>query len=213
VLFEHCAADDSLLPELAARLDEIAHRTRARHVYLPLAVGGHADHRLAHEAGLRAVHPRASRDVFLYEERPVALVAGAARVRLGQIGAWLPPAAAAEGRGAGRLRYLAGLVPHLRAHAGALELLRCLRRAEGEWRQARAWLPGKALGPRLQPLWSDPGAAPEAARLARAPREESLRALCGRPDGCDPGLRAERYWLLLPPREDLLHPAGRELTG
>ncbi|HET8646447.1 MAG TPA: PIG-L family deacetylase, partial [Vicinamibacteria bacterium] len=84
--------DDDVIHRATDVLIDLAHRARARDVYLPLAVGGHFDHRLAHEAARAAFDP-SGRNVFLYEERPEAFVPGAVRVRLSQLGARLPPAA------------------------------------------------------------------------------------------------------------------------
>ncbi len=70
VTYGWAPADDELVPRLAALLEDLAHRIHARHVYAPLGVGGHADHRLAHEAAHRAFHDGAERDVFFYEDRP-----------------------------------------------------------------------------------------------------------------------------------------------
>ena len=85
--------DDGWVKQIAQALGEIAHRSKASQVYVPLGVGSHIDHRLSHEASLRALQSGDGRNVFLYEERPEAFVRGAVRVRLGQVGARLPPAA------------------------------------------------------------------------------------------------------------------------
>lgn len=195
--------DDDALHRAADVLTDLAHRMRARQVYVPLAVGGHFDHRLAHEASRAAFDP-AGRNVFLYEERPEAFVPGAVRVRLGQLGARLPPAAVdAPGP-----RDLAGYV--LRFHlgpqfrgtgSGAWSRARWAWTALREWRRGSSWHPLRALGPRLQPItqvtapadfarvrelegdWG-PGVAPLAQRYAQ------------RIAGAE---HAERYWLLLPP--------------
>ena len=87
------ADDDGWVKQLAQALGDIGHRSKASQVYVPLGVGSHIDHRLSHEASLRALQSGDGRNVFLYEERPEAFVRGAVRVRLGQMGARLPPAA------------------------------------------------------------------------------------------------------------------------
>ena len=216
VLYGREEADDALLPQLAARLDEIGNRTRARHVFVPLAVGGHIDHRLAHEAALRVFHGGAERDVFLYEDRPYAFVPGAVSIRLGQLGAWLPPAALPAARGAGLLRFLFRyhFSPQTRTHLkGLRERLRCTSLAAGQWREARAWRPQKALGLRLQPVVQAVEAGDVVSAATACPA--GLAALCGSDAGfghlaADYSRRlgatghAERYWLMLPQRDDIL---------
>jgi LmbE family N-acetylglucosaminyl deacetylase len=214
IAYDRRPLDDAAIAELAPLLEEIARRSRARHLYLPLAVGGHIDHRLVHEAALRVLHAVAGRDIFFYEERPDAFVPGAVHIRLGQLGVRLPPAALQAARGSGLAPFLFGFhtAPHVRAHLGGLvERFRCTGLATREWWQARAWNPQKAFGPRLQPVLHE-GPAPDATRLAAWAGGGS--ALCGA--GGRLGALAsqytrrlrrdaphiERYWLLLPPRED-----------
>jgi LmbE family N-acetylglucosaminyl deacetylase len=207
------ADDDGWVKQLAQALSDIGHRSKATQVYVPLGVGSHIDHRLSHEASLRALQSGDGRNVFLYEERPEAFVRGAVRVRLGQVGARLPPAAA---QAADRARLAPFLwrfhvAPSLRGDLkGWPELLRSTGLAARQWRQGRAWHPQKGFGPRLQPvvhptdaalhegvralqaaLAPSTGAATRVARLSSA----YARRLGG-------GEHAERYWLLLPPREE-----------
>ena len=200
VLYVCHPEDEGRVGEAAALLDEIGHRTKARHVYLPLGVGGHVDHRLAHEASARAFHTEAGRDVFFYEERPYALVPGAVRLRLAQLGVRLPPAAAGAAREASLPEFLfrfAG-APHLRAHAPAWwERVACAGLAAGEWRRVWGWRPERAFGPRLQPVVHQ--GRPDAA--CGVDGASALASLCGAGEGLGAG-RAERYWLLLPPRGD-----------
>jgi LmbE family N-acetylglucosaminyl deacetylase len=149
------ADDDGWVGPLVQALGDIGHRTRASQVYVPLGVGSHIDHRLAHEASLRGFQSGDGRNVFLYEERPEAFVRGAVRVRLGQVGARLPPAAAGA---ADRARFAPflwrfHLAPSLRGDLkGWPELLRSTGLAARQWRQGRAWHPQKGFGPRLQPV-------------------------------------------------------------
>jgi len=209
-LYARHPADDACVDGAARLLDEVGQRTRARHVYLPLGVGGHIDHRLAHEAGLRVYQSATGRDVFLYEERPYAFVPGAVWVRLGELGAWLPPAAQDVPDGSTLARFMLGVsrAPYLRTRAGWSERLGCARLAARQWRQARAWRPQKALGPRLQPVLHEPTAAHEADTLRAAAsgpcgvgaQVERLGAAYGRSIGGDQ--RSERYWLVLPQRDD-----------
>jgi LmbE family N-acetylglucosaminyl deacetylase len=207
------ADDDGWLRQVAQALADIGHRSKASQVYAPLGVGSHIDHRLSHEACLRGFQSGDGRDVFLYEERPEAFVRGAVRVRLGQLGARLPPAAA---HAADRARLAAfvwrfHVAPSLRGDLkGWPERLRSTGLAARVWRQAQAWHPQKGFGPRLQPvvhptdaalladvrqlqtaLATTGGAATRLARLSAA----YARRLGG-------GEHAERFWLLLPPREE-----------
>ena len=206
LLGERQREDEECLHRAVDALTNIAHRTPARQVYAPMAVGGHIDHRLAHEAARAAFPADDGRNVFLYEERPEALVPGAVRVRLGQLGARLPPAAVeAPGRsGLGSYLRRFHLAPVFRGElAGGWDRLRSLRTAWTQWRSGRSWSPLRALGPRLQPVTYATGQEDLArvrelqggwsgamARLA----SEYARALAG-------AAHAERYWLLLPPRE------------
>ena len=203
----------SLVAEIAPRLEDIFRRARARSFLFPLGVGGHKDSIVAHEAALRTFHAGAGRDVYLYEERPEALVSGSVRVRLGQLGARLPPAAFRVRGEGGLLRFLLQLqtVPRARdAGKGLKRRLRRTRRSARQWFKARAWKPSRALGPRLQPLVNVPGAKAlepmhavlTAVGASLGPRTaERLFAL-----SADHARRlgasswAERYWLLLPER-------------
>src|SRR6266571_3854722 len=64
--------DEDWLAQAVRLLAEVGPRIKPRHVYAPLGVGGHIDHRLAHEAALRAFASEAGRNVFFYEERPAS---------------------------------------------------------------------------------------------------------------------------------------------
>ncbi len=212
--FGHGADDGELLVQAARLLAEIEPRIRARQVYAPLGVGGHVDHRLTHEAALRAFSSGEGRNVYLYEERPEALVRGAVRVRLGLLGARLPPAAAESPERTGLTRYLLNVhvPPSLRGDLrGLSDRLRSTGGAAREWRLSRAWNPQKAFGPRVQPVVHTADtvalAAAHAATLTllppdargrtrRARRFASLSAAYARRLGA-PG-HAERFWLLLP---------------
>src|SRR5688572_6520817 len=137
------------------RLADLGPPSRARQIYLPLGVGGHVDRRLCSEASLRAFESGEGRNVFLYEDRPEAFVRGAVRMRLGQVGAQLPPGAfrAAEDTSlaAFLLRFHVG--PSLRGDLKSWgERARGARVAARLWRESRSWRPGKGWGPRLQPL-------------------------------------------------------------
>src|SRR5262249_52036863 len=168
--------------------------------------------RLSHEACLRGFQSGEGRNVFLYEERPEAFVRGAVRVRLGQLGARLPPAAAQAADRARLASFLwrFHLAPSLRGDLkGWPERLRSTGLAARLWRQARAWHPQKGFGPRLQPVVQPtepaliPGARQLEATLASAgagraaSRVARLSAAYARRLGG--GEHAERLWLLLPP--------------
>lgn len=199
--------DGPWLERLTELLADAGHRTRARQVYAPLGVGGHVDHRLAHEAALRALHSGEGRNVFLYEERPEAFVTGAVRMRLGEIGARLPPAAATAAGTVGLARLL--LEFHVPARLrGDLRTFRERWDAVGpvarRWKEARRWRPLRGLGPGLQPIIHAGDAETGAAALAAAPEGARHRLrLLGAEYARRLGVRghAERYWLVLPPRE------------
>lgn len=213
--FGRQADDEEWLVRAARLLADVEPRVRARQVYAPLGVGGHIDHRLTHEAALRAFSSGDGRNVYLYEERPEALVPGAVRVRLGLLGARLPPAAANAPDRAGLTRYLLNvhMPPSLRGDLrGLADRLRSSGGAARQWRMARVWNPQKAFGPRLQPVVyaADAQALPAVheavltllppdarGRARRARRFEALSAAYARRLGA-PG-HVERFWLLLPP--------------
>ena len=147
--------DDRWVTQIAQALGEIAHRSKASQVYMPLGVGSHIDHRVAHEASLRGFQGGEGRNVFLYEERPEAFVRGAVRLRLGQVGARLPPAAAHAADRARLAPFLwrFSLAPALRGDLkGWPDRLRSTGLAARQWRQGKAWHPQKGFGPRLQPV-------------------------------------------------------------
>lgn len=207
------ADDDARLKEIAQALTDIGHRSKASQVYVPLGVGSHIDHRLSHEACLRAFHSGDGRNVFLYEERPEAFVRGAVRVRLGQLGARLPPAAAQAADPARLAPFLwrFHVAPSLRGDLkGWPERLRSTGLAARQWRQGRAWHPQRGFGPRLQPVvHSTESALLDGVRqlqaalapaTAAATRMARLSAAYARRLGG--AEHAERFWLLLPPREE-----------
>ncbi len=199
-------ADQRCLTEATRLLSDFGQRCRARHIYVPLAVGAHVDHRIACEAGRAVFRSGHGRNVFLYEERPESLVRGAVRVRLGQLGARLPPAAA-EAAVASRLapfllRFHIG--PEYRGDlAGFGDRLRATGVATRQWRQGRKWHPLRALGPRLQPVLDTAGldVLPRIRGLG-AFREDRLEALAVRyARHLGSPRHTERYWLLLPSRD------------
>jgi LmbE family N-acetylglucosaminyl deacetylase len=200
--------DDGWAETAAAALADARHRAGARQVYVPLGVGEHIDHRLCHEAALRAFEAGSGGNVYLYEDRPEAFVRGAVRMRLGHLGVRLPAGAADAADdtslAAFLLRFHVG--PSLRGELGWLDRARGVGTAARHWREARSWRPAKGLGPRLQPMVHT---APEAAltpvreivnAAARSSRSASrmaaLAARYSRRLGASG--HAERLWLLLP---------------
>lgn len=216
-VFAPHAGEAELVTDLARRLEELLRAAKPASVYLPLAVGEHVDHRICHAAGLRAMRLFEGTNVFLYEERPQVLWPGAARLRLGALGARLPPAA--------RLPREAGLVQGwLRQPWAAwlpcvpsrlLDRLRCLGPFARRRREASRWRPQKALGPRLQPvLQPDHPAGRQLAAEARghwlAESARSgwtaarLQGWTARHDHGANGERgAERLWLVLPEKGEV----------
>jgi LmbE family N-acetylglucosaminyl deacetylase len=200
------AVDEDCLARAVELLADIAHRTRARAVYLPLGVGQHIDHRLAHEASRGAFPPRGEgRNVFLYEERPEAFGPGAVRVRLSQVGARLPPGAveAVDRAGLARLLIRFHVAPTFRGDLkGWGDRLRSAGLAARQWRASRAWHPLRGFGPRLQPVVDTATEVPAEVRELTGPSSSAVEKL-GRAYSAAVGgaAYAERYWLLLPPRE------------
>lgn len=216
VAFERQPSEDAAVAELALTLEELRRRARARDVYLPLGVGGHADHRLVLEAALRVFTPGVGRNVFLYEERPAALLPGALRIRLGQLGAWLPPGTGTlDDPGLARLLLRFQREAYLACSPSAwAERVRCSGLLARQWREARAWRPQRGLGLRLQPVLHAADATrlsgvreacgEWAARRAAAslPLERLERLAADYSRRLGGGAHVERYWLLLPPRDE-----------
>jgi len=200
------AVDEDCLGRAVELLADVGHRTRAGEVYLPLGVGQHIDHRLAHEASRGAFPPRGGgRNVFLYEERPEAFVPGAVRVRLSQVGARLPPGAveAADRAGLARLLVRFHVAPTFRGDLkGWRDRLRSAALAARQWRESKAWHPLKGFGPRLQPVVDAAAEPPAEVPELIGPRSGAVEKL-GRAYARAVGgaAYAERYWLLLPARE------------
>jgi len=205
--------DEGWAVRVAHLLAELADRIRPRAVYAPLAVGGHVDRRLAHEAALAALEGRDGRNVYLYEDKPDVVVPGAVRIRLGQLGARLPPAAGGVVEEVRLARFLGSiqLPSRYRGELRGVERFRSLVPAARSWFDTRPWRPGKGLGLRIQPIIHRPGddelevarellqvIAPAGRSRAVARRLDRLAAAYERRLG---GTLAERYWLVLPQRE------------
>jgi len=199
--------DESCLRSLAISFEHLSRRVRAENVYLPLGVGGDVDRRLVHEAALEVFQSGAGRNVFLFEERPQALVTGAVRIRLSQVGARLPPGVAETLPRGTRLKYVLKTQRGGKAGPRGLERVRWAWTSAGIWGGASAWRPEKAFGLRLQPLLQEavPGAGDWLRAIASSREVERLRRW-GAQYGEELGRTdlVQRYWLLLPPRE----PAG-----
>jgi hypothetical protein len=210
------AEEESWIADTAAILDDVFVRARPRHLYLPLGVGGFAERRVAHDAARRTFQAGAGRDIFFYEERPEAFVSGSVRIRLGLLGARLPPAGSKIAGEGGMLRFLLRFqtVPRVRGGIKGLgNRIRCARLAAGQWRGAKAWRPQRAMGPRLQPVLHDsPASALEGIRgtiratIARAGLPASADRMVTWSEDYARRLgqagHAERYWLLLPNRDE-----------
>ena len=79
-LVEQEATAEADVALVRATLDAAIERVQPTHIYVPLAVGEHVDHRVVHAA----MHDRAR--VVVYEDRPYSFLAGATRARLGALG-------------------------------------------------------------------------------------------------------------------------------
>jgi LmbE family N-acetylglucosaminyl deacetylase len=215
--------DDSLdegpVLDAARRLAELATHVKPLHVYAPLGLGGSAEHRLAHDASLRAFASEVGRNLFLYEERPEAFVPGAVRTRLALMGARLPPGAARAAEPAGVLRQLWSAPDPGRIRGEAIGFSEGLSvRADcfRKHRMAAAWNPLRALGPRLHPVVhvgdDDARARAQAAAHLLLPKDAKGRSraaeqFSARANAMGKRLggvyHAERFWLVLPTHEGL----------
>ena len=158
--------DDRWVSQIAQALGDIAHRSKASQVYMPLGVGSHIDHRLSHEASLRGFQSGDGRNVFLYEERPEAFVRGRRARAPGPGGRAAaarppprPPTGPASRRSCGastsrrRCAATSRAGPSVSARRGW---------PPGSGARDSAWHPQKGFGPRLQPV-----VQPTDARAAR----------------------------------------------
>ena len=226
--FERAPEDAEAFEAVARLFADVAPRVKARQVYVPLGVGGHIDHRLAHEAALQVLVDEPGRNLFLYEERPEAFAPGAVRVRLGLVAARLPPGANDAAERAGLARYLlrVNAAPAGRGDLrGWADRFGSFGAAAGEWRSARAWNPQKAFGPRLQPVVhpAEAGVASQAEELwasivptrgSRSRAADRFRnnalAYARKVVGGASHDHVERYWLVLPSLPGATQPARRE---
>jgi hypothetical protein len=211
VLGESRPDDTEPRTQIVEALGKIAHQSQAKHVYLPLGVGGHVDHLLVHEAGSQVVLEAPGREILFYEDRPYAFLPGSVWIRLAQLGARLPPAAHLS-LGSGIVQYLLRFqfAAYLRLHAaGPVDRFRSGRAALQHWRSARGWHPRRAGGLRLQPV--EHSLDTEALTLARTILQQQAmrRSFCTTPPQRSPKRtvalprlkrreESERYWLRLP---------------
>ncbi len=200
----------------AARVRLLALRAAGtpRDIVIPLGAGGDVDHQLLHAAALDAFGDEIGRNLLLFEERPHVFTPGSLWVRLGQLGARLPPGTEVPDRRATLVLHLArfNAARHLRGDLGGLGgRLAATRLTARRWREARTWRPQHAFGVRVQPIVqvSEPARVlGELQRLdlaivrqhgsARNLRRKTL-AYSGRL--AHGGSYAERLWLVLPERD------------
>ena len=149
------APDEAAALSAARVLAEVGPRVQPLHVYAPLGLGRSFDHLLGYEAALRAFANEAGRNLFLYEERPEALVPGAVRTRLALLGARLPPGAAKLAERASVVRHVWGVAEPERLRGESEGMSARLSARVETWRRHRLaapWNPLRALGPRLHPV-------------------------------------------------------------
>ena len=203
-------ADPEAQRVLAGFLEQTRLRTRPRRVYLPLGLGGRLTDRMIQDAGVE-VFGAETRDLLLYEERPAALIPGAVRLRLAQLGASLP-AGVTRLPPSSPMRLVIGFLraPHLSARFGGVgERLRTALALVREWKATRGWRPRRAFGLRIQPVLQEPHAdaprivdfvKPRVPRLFGSPKRMTSAVSRHRRTLGSAG-SVERYWLLLPVRE------------
>lgn len=165
-------ARSAQLPGLVESLHDLVRALRPARVWAPLGVGGHVDHRLLFEAARTLPGP-----VWLYEDRPYALLEGAVAARWRQLGHDAP-----FDLGAARAALAAS--PWVSAYGhGPFELERVVRSTLLPRRRPR----------RPAPVGQDHTlAAPE--RAAAAIGAYASQALFARP--VLPALTTERHWVM-----------------
>lgn len=80
IVFDGIGADQPLITSLQGAIGELATQYPDTQIVAPMAVGTHIDHRLTFLASASCAH-------YFYEDRPYALIRGAVKHRLGQLGA------------------------------------------------------------------------------------------------------------------------------
>lgn len=169
-------ARSAQLPGLVASLHDLVRALRPARVWAPLGVGGHVDHRLVYEAARTLSAP-----VWLYEDRPYALLEGAVAARWRQLGHDVPFDLRAA-------RAALATSPWVSAFGrGPLELERVVRTTLLPRRRPR----------RTPPICQD-HAVHDPERAAAAVRAYASQALFA--DPVLPALATERHWIM-PKRE------------
>ena len=192
------------------RLAVVIRRLGPRHVMVPLGLLG-APQAIDYFKILRAVlSVDPGRDLLFFEERPHCLVAESVRLRLGGLGARLPPASQLRSPrryGAFALRLVTGIgVPPI--FGGLRERSRLSASLKASFRDAADWDPQRALGPKLQPVvepW-DEGDSTDLFALAAdlgldsrlGSKKAFRRRMARHAAGAGSKTPMERYWLSLP---------------
>lgn len=83
IIFGWHEADSSTLQAVTHSLASCLSQTKATHLYAPLGVGTHVDHRLVHDAARQL---QGLTSLIFYEDRPYAYTAGATELRLRELG-------------------------------------------------------------------------------------------------------------------------------
>ena len=191
-----------------------APRGTPRDILIPLGAGGDVGHQLLHAAALEAFGDEIGRNLLLFEERPHVFTPGSLWVRLGQLGARLPPGTEVPDRRATLALHLArfNAARHLRGDLGGFGgRIAATRLTARRWREARTWRPQHAFGVRVQPIveMGDPApvlGALDRLDLAVVRQHGSAQSLRRKTLGysarlAQGGRYAERLWLVLPERD------------
>ena len=112
--------DAAWLTRARTLIARLVAETGAERVHAPMAVGGHIDHRLTHEAAAAEVDPR---KLWFYEDRPYALVRGMVELRLRDLGEPVRPLSTGA---ALRLAADFARAGYVRSYAGTADIARTL---------------------------------------------------------------------------------------
>ena len=83
IIFGWHDADSQTLQAVTHSLTDCLNQTHATHLYAPLGVGTHVDHRLVHDSARQLQGPQT---LTFYEDRPYAYAEGATELRLRELG-------------------------------------------------------------------------------------------------------------------------------